>query len=332
MKRITNYWNVLAVLLAIGLWASPVVAQTYTTLIDPLAVKVTQADGISGSNVVGSYKDSSGNSHGFVHSLSTTAYTTIDDPLGTAEGVNVPLGISGNNIVGYFGDVSGVQHGYLYSLSTSAYTTLDDPLAGNGLGQGTYASGISGNNIVGYYEDSSNVSHGFVYNLSTSAYTTLNDSSGTNGTDANGISGNTIVGLYEDSSYRPHGFVYSLSTSAWTTLDDPLGTKGTEAYGMDGSNIAGLYFDSSGESHGFLYNVSTLTWTTLDDPSANTQFGTNVLGISGGNVVGYFAAVSGNYDYDGFVATVPEPSTVALLAVGGIGLLGYRWRRRKRRA
>ena len=30
-----------------------------------------------------------------------------------------------------------------------------------------------------------------------------------------------------------------------------------------------------------------------------------------------------------FVAAVPEPSTFALLVVGGAGILGYAWRRRR---
>jgi hypothetical protein len=32
------------------------------------------------------------------------------------------------------------------------------------------------------------------------------------------------------------------------------------------------------------------------------------------------------------VGSVPEPSTVALLGMGAVGLLGFAWRRRKRTA
>jgi len=179
--------------------ASTTFAITYTTLDDPLAPgATTEAHGISGGNIVGSYYDSSITRHGFLYNGST--YTTLDDPLGRE---TFPQGISGGNIVGYYFDSSfpGSDHGFLYNGST--YTKLDDPLAGR---TGTYPYGISGDNIVGtYYDFSGSGAHGFLYNGST--YTTLDDPLAATGeTNVYGISGNNIVGYYHDSS-GTHGYL-----------------------------------------------------------------------------------------------------------------------------
>ena len=107
-------------------------AQTYTTLNDPLGVGGTDAYGISGNNIVGTYYYSGDMMSGFLYNGST--WTTLDNPLGVNK--TVVYSISGNNIVGfYFGSSNGPQS-FLYNGST--WTTLNDPLGVNG----TYAYGI----------------------------------------------------------------------------------------------------------------------------------------------------------------------------------------------
>lgn len=190
MRRFFKQLNVavLAILVAICLWVSPVAAQTFgfTTLADPLEgtgsypYQGTFAEGISGGNVVGYYNDSSSINHSFLYSGST--YTTLNVPAT----ISSAYGISGSNIVGYYNNISG-NHGFLYNGST--FTTLDDP---SGIGN-TVAYGISGGNIVGYYNN-----HGFLYNVST--YTTLNVPWTAYGTYAYGICGCNVVGVYNDGS------------------------------------------------------------------------------------------------------------------------------------
>ena len=51
-------------------------------------------------------------------------------------------------------------------------------------------------------------------------------------------------------------------------------------------------------------------YTTLDVPGA---IGTEAYGIDGGNIVGYYIDGSGSH---GFLAVIPEPTTLSLLAVG----------------
>ena len=182
---------------------------------------------------------------------------------------------------------------------------------------GTFAYGISGSNIVGTYATSTGV-HGFLYNGST--YTTLDvPFAGEQGTFPYGISGSNIVGHYNDSSNRPHGFLYNGLT--YTTLDDPLaGSSGTSATGISGSNIVGYYYDSSSVAHGFIYDG--LNYTTLDDPLGDRSF---INGLDGNNIVGgYVVDASGDALFatdHGFVATVPEPSSLALAVLGVLVLM-----------
>ena len=52
-------------------------------------------------------------------------------------------------------------------------------------------------------------------------------------------------------------------------------------------------------------------YTTLDVPGATR---THAYGIDGGNIVGIFYDGSGGYR--GFLAVIPEPATLSLLALG----------------
>jgi hypothetical protein len=273
-------------------------AITYTTLDDPLAPGHTFAQGISGGNIVGWYDDTSGGTHGFLYNGST--YTTLDDPLARPSGFTEPRAISGGNIVGDYYDNSGFSHAFLYN--GSSYTTLNFP----------QPVGISGGNII---------NSAYAYHFDGSIYATLNDPlAGPQGTYASGVSGGNIVGYYLDTSSLGHGFLYDGST--FRTLDYPLGAIATVARGISGNNIVGYYFDSSYAAHAFLYNGST--YTTLDDPPGTflTDAG---LAIDGNRIVGTYYDAAG---YHGFVATVPEPSSVVLAAVGFLGLFVFVLRRK----
>jgi hypothetical protein len=313
MQQVKIIGKVLLVSFGLCIWSDNVVAITFTTIDHPYAGNQTyagtQVAAISGSKIVGGYLGPLNViEHGFVYNGST--FTAIDGPPGSLEAH--AWGVDGNNIVGFYD--TGHRHGFLYNGST--YQTIDDPLGTIG----SYAHGISGNKIVGIYQDSTYAVHSFLFNGST--YTTIDHPLArqgipADGTFAYGIDGNNVVGSYS-SSTGTHGFLYNGST--YQTLDAPLSAGSTYAYGIDGNNIVGSY-TFLGVNHGFLYDGST--YITIDDPLG---VGTYIHDIDGNNIVGTYidSAQVGH----GFIATIPEPSTLTLLGFWIIALCGYSLRRR----
>ena len=113
--------------------------------------------------------------------------------------------------------------------------------------------------------------------------------------------------------------------TTYTTIDVPwVSEPTTYAYGIDGNNIAGYYYDSSGNfTHGFLYDGTTYTTLDVDVPEA---LGTYLYGIDGDNIVGRYSY--GDFNSQSFIATIPEPSTAALFALGLAGCALVRRRSR----
>jgi hypothetical protein len=106
------------------------------------------------------------------------------------------------------------------------------------------------------------------------------------------------------------------------------GAANTQLIGIDGGNIVGSYETNSGDCyyHGFLYNGTN--WITLDMPGAST---TMAFDIDGSTIVGWYTDnSSGNYHPQHGFLYVPEPSTLTLLALGGLWLIGVVWQRQKR--
>ena len=324
MKMLENLGRKLILALAVpGLLATQAQAQyVYTTIDDPVAKAAgggTYVTSISGNVVAGYYFGSL--LHGFYHTLGTTNYTTIDDPVGYTNGSSQTqaFGISGNNIAGTYQDpISGGYYGFNYNMATSNYTTLAVPATITGSTQGygidggnvvglchmsetsipfngylegflatpsgggytystfyypspssvvnegsynttnyrTYVHGISGTNIVGYWVDENLVLHGFIYNINTASYTAVTSPSG-GGCPLYGISSNTVVGYYADPnhSFNDSGFTYNIATSNYTTLRDPLAPQNTFAQGISGATVVGYYLDNNGVTHGFAASI-----------------------------------------------------------------------------
>jgi hypothetical protein len=282
-------------------------AVTFQTVDQPGAT-MTSLWGISGTRILGM-------GQGYF-TYEGGAFTALDLPYPDkgGEGWMGLNGIDGNRFVGWWGNFYlPWRRGYFFD--GSGYSLLSFPGSFS-----TEAYGISGNSIVGQYTMSDGSQHGFLYNYSTGVYTAI-DVPGALATGAEGVSGNLVVGSYTSQDGRGHGFLWDGATCS--TLDFP-GVDSSTLSGISGSMIVGNYWKAPNWSRGFLYDGSG--YTTIDDPLA--VYGTYVTGVHGNTVVGYYRdAAQVNH---GFIATVPEPSTLALLCVAaGLGLshsIGYRRR------
>lgn len=282
----------------------------------------TYPQGICNGSIVGYYADTSTTANGFLYNggdpLNGDNWTTLSYPVENVRNTH-PDDIDGNTIVGNYTDISGNYHGFVYDRTGSIpWITLDKPEVSY-----VVPTGISGSNIIGTYEgDSPVLNHGFLYNGTT--WKTI-DALGWIDTHPQGIDGNNVVGYYnkapnQETHYNgeARGFLYDIIGESWIPLDMP-GAIETCPMSICGNNIIGSYRiagDASDILHGFLYDG--ITWTNIDIAGACK---TSPTDIDGNNIVGYYG------DPQGFLYTVPEPGTVAMLASAGAFLFFGAFRR-----
>ena len=299
-------------------------AAAYTfTQIDVPGASATTANGINDAGqIVGWFNDSTG-THGFLYTGGS--FTPIAVPGATfsqATGIN-----DAGQIVGPFIDSTG-GHGFLDV--GGSFTQIDVPGA-----LFTQAYGINNaGQIVGFFGTGGPAAgqHGFV---DTAGIFTTFDAPGTSGdfvTRPSAINAmEQIVGTFINflGSNTEEGSFLRQPNGSFTTIDVP-GAIGTSASGInDAGQIVGSFTDNAGFGYGFL-EVDDV-FTILDVPGG---IRTEAHGINdAGRIVGSFGDSTGEH---GFLATpvsaVPEPSSVALLEVGVIGLGLFRRRQRSTRA
>jgi len=119
-------------------------------------VTSTQAVGISGNYIVGTYTDISGVSHSYLYNISAATFTNID-PTGTTG--SYISAISGNYAVGYY-YVASAPVGFLYNISAQTFTEINPT---NSISNSP--SAIGGNIVAGNFETDSHVTMGFVATL-----------------------------------------------------------------------------------------------------------------------------------------------------------------------
>ncbi|MGA9354182.1 MAG: hypothetical protein WBV46_10870 [Terriglobales bacterium] len=211
-----------------------------------VSTEVNPIDINDSGQIVGTYLDSSGVSHGFERT--GVKFTTLAVPF-TGAAATFPIANNdAGEIVGAWTDSSGATHAF--TLIAGTYASFDYPGA-------TYTQAndvASAGEIAGYYLDSSGVYHGYL--LSGGTYTSI-DFPGSNFTIVTAINdAGTIAGVYcttsecLSTSEGEVGFV--LSSGVFTTFAIP-GEFSTFINDMNNNGVLlGQYIDAAGLAISFI--------------------------------------------------------------------------------
>jgi uncharacterized membrane protein len=199
-------------------------------------------------DVVGSFLDDAGFSHGFLLSKKGVL-TTLDFP-GASDTAAYGINESGT-VVGAWDllDSGGnllAEHGFTWN--NGSFSEVDFPGSGDTFVGGNNARG----DFVGEYDSgpTATVGHGFVF--SKGQFTTFDvPVAGAQLTQLDAINANgQILGVYIDAGGNEHGFL--LVGATFTSFDYPGATL-TSAWGINSSGqIVGNHYGSDGIAHGYL--------------------------------------------------------------------------------
>jgi hypothetical protein len=224
------------------------VAETYQAVNYPHVPPQQIADDVNDADqIVGSYQDSAGVTHGYERS--GVKFTTLDVPFAGAVGT-AAFGINNSGeIVGEWSDSNGGAHAF--TLTGGAYASFDYPSAKYTSATDVNSTGV----IVGNYVDTSFVVHGYL--LSGGAYTSI-DVPGAVFTNSTGINdAGDIVGTYcPTSECLSNNFEgaqgYVLSSGSFTTVAIP-GEFYTFLNDINNNGeLVGFYQDAAGLIVSFL--------------------------------------------------------------------------------
>jgi probable HAF family extracellular repeat protein len=215
--------------------------QTYTTLTGPAGASDIRAFGINDNGaIVGDYRDSSNNTHGFLYANGT--YQTIDGP-GAQFGTTVTgINDSGQLSLTYF--TSSANSAYRWTPFGSGYNSQRLSIGGNS----TDSGGINNSGEIGGYFQTPNYG-AFLWNSNgtSSTFEEPNDTSGTTqALDLNDYG--EVVGSFF-SPTGESGFVDQGGVFTQINVPNSIYTYTTGV--NDSGEIAGWYLDSNDRMHSF---------------------------------------------------------------------------------
>jgi uncharacterized membrane protein len=261
----------------------------FTTIDVPNAV-FTSASGINArGDIVGSYRDGSGRSHGYV--LRNGEFTTIDFPdaagavvAGTDAGGIGPSG----EIVGTYsvaGEPAVNVHGYLLTKQ-GEFVAVNSPGHTNTIAQRILPDGT----ILGCRHDNDTMGSMKGFMVSREGYSETEVFASMH----NGATPDRrhIVGLYRNMEAGNRGEGYRIDDGVFTSLLAP-GSTFTAAWDINpAGQIVGVYRNATGR-HGFV--LTDEGYVTIDFPGATE---TRAFGInSRGDVVGRYVAGGVTHGY-----------------------------------